>query len=158
MIQNREPDPWQFDVVGVSKWDLEVGGASVHVLKRVFDSRGDLVVGHFEKEIPFRPKRFFTVFNVPESDIRGEHAHKSCHQFLMCVKGSVIATVDNGRDQKSVMLDTPNIGVYMPPMIWGVQSQYSPDAVLLVFTSDEYDPDDYIRNYDEFLKLSDVMD
>ena len=154
MSENVETDPWLLKDIGASRWDLDISGASVHMLKRVFDSRGDLVVGHFEDEIPFRPKRFFTVFNVPEADIRGEHAHISCHQFLICVKGSVIATVDNGKSKKIVKLDKPNIGVYMPPMIWGIQSQYSPDAVLLVFTSDAYDPDDYIRNYDEFLKLS----
>ena len=156
MSENLESDPWLLKDTGASRWDLDVSGASVHVLKRVFDSRGDLVVGHFEDEIPFRPKRFFTVFNVPEADIRGEHAHISCHQFLICVKGSVIATVDNGKSQKIVKLDKPNIGVYMPPMIWGIQSQYSSDAVLLVFTSDAYDPDDYIRNYDEFLKMSNL--
>lgn len=156
MSENLESDPWLLKNPGASRWDLNISGASVHVLKRVFDSRGDLVVGHFEDEIPFRPKRFFTVFNVPEADIRGEHAHVSCHQFLICVKGSVIATVDNGKSQKIVKLDKPNIGVYMPPMIWGIQSQYSSDAVLLVFTSEAYDPDDYIRNYDEFLKMSNL--
>lgn len=156
MSENLESDLWLLKTTGPSRWDLDISGASVHVLKRVFDSRGDLVVGHFEDEIPFRPKRFFSVFNVPEADIRGEHAHYSCHQFLLCVKGSVIATVDNGKSKRIVKLDKPNIGVYMPPMIWGIQSQYSPDAVLLVFTSDAYDPDDYIRNYDEFLKLSNL--
>ena len=156
MSKNLESDPWLSKDTSASRWDLDISGASVHVLKRVFDVRGDLVVGHFEDEIPFRPKRFFTVFNVSEADIRGEHAHISCHQFLMCVKGSVIATVDNGKSKKIVKLDNPNIGVYMPPMIWGIQSQYSPDAVLLVFTSDAYNPDDYIRNYDEFLKLSNL--
>lgn len=156
MSENLESDPWLLKNTGASRWDLDISGASVHVLKQVFDSRGDLVVGHFEDEIPFRPKRFFTVFNVPEADIRGEHAHISCHQFLICVKGSVIATVDNGKSKKIVKLDKPNIGVYMPPMIWGIQSQYSPDAVLLVFTSDAYDPDDYIRNYDAFLKMSNL--
>lgn len=156
MSENLESDPWLLKDTGASRWDLDISGASVHVLKQVFDSRGDLVVGHFEDEIPFRPKRFFTVFNVPEADIRGEHAHISCHQFLICVKGSVIATVDNGKSKKIVNLDKPNIGVYMPPMIWGIQSHYSPDAVLLVFTSDAYDPDDYIRNYDAFLKMSNL--
>lgn len=154
MLHNQPGDPWVTHDLGPAHWDLQVGGASVHIVKRVFDQRGDLVVAHFEDEIPFQPKRFFTIFNVPETDIRGEHAHKSCHQFLMCVRGSVIATVDNGKSQKTIKLDRPNIGVYMPPMTWGIQSEYSPDAVLLVFASDEYDPDDYIRNYEHFLKIT----
>jgi len=154
MVEHLPPDPWLACDSPPSRWELDVRGVSVHVLKQVFDSRGDLIVGHFEDEIPFRPKRFFTVFNVPGADVRGEHAHISCHQFLMCVKGSVLATVDDGSTQKHVVLDRPNLGVYMPPMTWGIQSQYSSDAVLLVFTSDAYDPDDYIRNYDDFLLKS----
>jgi UDP-2-acetamido-3-amino-2,3-dideoxy-glucuronate N-acetyltransferase len=146
-------EPWNKSIGETSSWDLDVRSVSVHVLKRVFDSRGDLIVGHFEDEIPFRPKRFFTVFNVPQADIRGEHAHKACHQFLICVNGSVTATVDDGTHSKTVLLNKPNLGIYMPPLTWGIQSQYSKDAVLLVFTSDAYDPADYIRDYDEFLEI-----
>jgi dTDP-4-dehydrorhamnose 3,5-epimerase-like enzyme len=153
MPENFTPEAWRKSDTEPARWELDVCGSSVHVLKQVFDSRGDLVVGHFEDEIPFRPKRFFTVFNVPGTDVRGEHAHISCHQFLMCVKGSVKATVDDGKTQKHVVLDRPNLGVYMPPMTWGIQSHYSSDAVLLVFTSDAYDAEDYIRNYDDFLKM-----
>ena len=156
MTDNLAPDPWLKSDAEPSRWELEVRGSSVHVLKQVFDARGDLVVVHFEDEIPFKPKRFFTVFNVPATNIRGEHAHISCHQFLMCVKGSVVATVDDGKTQKNVVLNRPNLGVYMPPMTWGIQSQYSPNAVLLVFTSDAYDADDYIRSYDEFLLRTSV--
>ncbi len=156
MHENQYREPWTTHDVGSGHWDLQIGGASVHVVKRVFDQRGDLIVAHFEDEIPFKPKRFFTVFNVPETGIRGEHAHKSCHQFLMCVHGSVIATVDNGKTKRTIKLDRPNIGVYMPPMTWGIQSEYSSDAVLLVFASDAYDPDDYIRSYEQFLNTTNL--
>jgi dTDP-4-dehydrorhamnose 3,5-epimerase-like enzyme len=148
-----DTEPWGPANTPPSFWELQVSGSSVHVLKHVYDSRGDLMVGHFEDEIPFRPKRFFTVFNVPESDIRGEHAHKSCQQFLICIKGSVVLTVDDGKQQKCITLNRPNLGVYIPSMIWGIQSQYSRDAVLLVFASDAYDPKDYIRDYDEFIQM-----
>ena len=156
MSEFDTPDPWLARDSEPSRWELEVRGASVHVLKQVFDSRGDLVVGHFEDEIPFRPRRFFSVFNVPGADVRGEHAHISCHQFLICVRGSVTVTVDDGKTLKHVVLDRPNLGVYMPPMTWGIQGQYSSDAVLLVFASDAYDAKDYIRSYDDFLLRSSI--
>jgi acetyltransferase-like isoleucine patch superfamily enzyme len=131
--------------------DIGVGGVTLHRFKLVKDYRGDLSVGEFTKEIPFEPKRYFLVFNVPSEKTRGEHAHYKCHQFLICVKGSCSVVVDDGNQRREVELNQPNIGVYLPPMTWGIQYKYSPDAVLLVFASHYYEAEDYIRNYDEFL-------
>jgi dTDP-4-dehydrorhamnose 3,5-epimerase-like enzyme len=130
---------------------LGVGNATLHVLKLVRDMRGDLSVGEFKRDIPFTPERYFTVFGVPTQEVRGEHAHKVCHQFLVCVRGSCKVLLDDGRNRSEIDLDRPNVGVYMPPMIWGTQYRYSSDAVLLVFASHPYASDDYIRTYDEFL-------
>lgn len=129
---------------------LQVGNASLHVLKVSKDLRGELSVGEFESDIPFKPLRYFLVYDVPTREVRGEHAHKVCDQFLICVRGSCGVLVDDGRNRTEVTLDRPNLGVYMPAMTWGTQYRYSPDAVLLVFASHRYDPDDYIRSYDEF--------
>ncbi|MFJ3521369.1 WxcM-like domain-containing protein [Pseudomonas sp. NPDC090203] len=131
-----------------------VGDVTLHNFKLVPDMRGDLSVGEFEKEIPFTPKRYFLVFNVPSQKTRGEHAHHKCHQFLICVKGSCAVVVDDGKNRAEVMLDAPNKGIYLPPMTWGIQYKYSEDAVLLVFTSDYYDAGDYIRNYTDFTNLT----
>lgn len=128
-----------------------VGGVTLHKFKYIGDMRGDLSVGEFSKEIPFEPKRYFLVFNVPSEKTRGEHAHFRCHQFLICVKGTCSVVVDDGKQRREVELNQPNIGVYLPPMTWGIQYKYSPDAVLLVFASHYYEADDYIRNYDDFL-------
>lgn len=136
---------------------LGVGGVTLHNLKYVGDIRGELSVGEFEKDIPFSPKRYFLVFNVPSQKTRGEHAHRKCHQFLICVKGSCSAVVDNGKSRTEVKLDRPSLGLYLPPMIWGIQYKYSDDAVLLVFTSDYYDPDDYIRDYAEFISIATTL-
>ncbi|OPG12438.1 WxcM-like domain-containing protein [Microbispora sp. GKU 823] len=130
-----------------------VGEASLHELHLIKDLRGDLSVGEFERELPFVPKRYFLVFNVPSREVRGEHAHRRCEQFLICVRGSCGVLLDDGRNRREVTLDSPSRGVYMPAMIWGTQYRYSPDAVLLVFASHYYDPDDYIRSYDEFLDI-----
>ncbi len=130
---------------------LGVGNAALHRLKLVQDMRGDLSVGEFPRDIPFEPKRYFLVFNVPSEKTRGEHAHRQCHQFLICIKGSCAVVVDDGETRCEVQLESPDIGIHLPPMTWGIQYKYSSDAVLLVFTSDYYDADDYIRNYAEFV-------
>jgi acetyltransferase-like isoleucine patch superfamily enzyme/dTDP-4-dehydrorhamnose 3,5-epimerase-like enzyme len=130
---------------------LQVRGASLYNLKIAKDMRGELSVGEFEADIPFTPKRYFLVYNVPSREVRGEHAHKECAQFLICVRGSCGVLVDDGQKRVEVTLDRPDLGLYMPPMIWGTQYRYSPDAVLLVFASHSYDPDDYIRSYNEFI-------
>jgi acetyltransferase-like isoleucine patch superfamily enzyme len=129
---------------------LQVGNASLHVLKLAKDLRGELSVGEFESDVPFKPTRYFLVYDVPSREARGEHAHKVCDQFLICVRGSCQILLDDGHNRRELTLDRPNLGVYMPAMIWGTQYRYSPDAVLLVFASHRYDPDDYIRSYDEF--------
>ncbi len=131
--------------------NIGVNNVTLHRFKLVKDYRGDLSVGEFTKEIPFEPKRYFLVFNVPSEKTRGEHAHYECHQFLICVKGSCSVVVDDGALRREVLLDQPNLGVYLPPLTWGIQYKYSPDAVLLVFASHYYEASDYIRSYEDFL-------
>jgi dTDP-4-dehydrorhamnose 3,5-epimerase-like enzyme len=94
------------------------------------------------------PKRYFLVFNVLSERIRGEHAHKKCHQFMICVKGALSIVVEDGFHREEFRLNQPNLGLYVPPMIWAVQYKHSQDAVLLVYASEDYDPEDYIREYD----------
>ncbi|GCL63497.1 WxcM-like domain-containing protein [Pseudaquabacterium pictum] len=132
---------------------LQVEGVTVHHYARIRDLRGDLTVGEFERNVPFQPKRYFVVFDVPSSETRGEHAHKRCHQFLVCVGGTVSVVVDDGRRREEVLLDRPNMGLLIPAGIWGIQYKYSATGTLLVFASEYYDASDYIRNYDEFLQF-----
>ena len=128
-----------------------VPGVDVLRLTRADDLRGSLVAANFEQELPFVPQRFFTVFGVPSTDVRGAHAHRACHQLLVCVQGSVNAVVDDGHERQEFQLDRPEIGLHMDPMIWGTQYRYSADAVLLVLASHAYDAEDYIRDHDVFL-------
>jgi UDP-2-acetamido-3-amino-2,3-dideoxy-glucuronate N-acetyltransferase len=128
-----------------------VRGVTVHRLVLAADLRGSLSAGEFPDQIPFVPKRYFMVFDVPGKDVRGEHAHRQCHQFLVCARGSVSVVVDDGKASEEIVLDAPNLGLYVPPMVWAVQYKHSADALVLVFASDRYDPNDYIRDYDEFL-------
>ncbi|NYT60648.1 WxcM-like domain-containing protein [Alcaligenaceae bacterium] len=136
---------------GPSVMATSVAGVSLHTFKVVPDMRGSLTTGDFNSAIPFTPARYFMVFDVPSSEVRGEHAHKACHQFLIAVKGSVSVVADDGQNREEFLLDRNNTGLYLPPMVWGIQYRYSADAVLLVFASDTYDPDDYIRDYNDYL-------
>ncbi|MEO6384467.1 MAG: WxcM-like domain-containing protein [Thermomonas sp.] len=138
--------------MGVEKVRMTgVRGVSVHHLPRFNDIRGDLSVADFQHDLPFEPKRYFAVFNVPTQETRGEHAHRRCHQFLTCMHGSVQVLADDGARRQEFTLDAPSVGIHLSPMIWGTQYRYSSDAVLLVFASEAYDADEYIRSYDQFL-------
>ena len=127
------------------------GGVQLFRQPLIKDMRGDLTVGECGSSLPFTPQRYFIVMNVPSQEVRGEHAHRQCEQFLLCVSGRCQVMTDDGRLRQEYTLDDPTLGLYLPPMTWGVQYRYSSDAVLLVFASHCYDADDYIRDYQLFL-------
>ncbi len=129
---------------------LTVAGVATVELTRAVDLRGSLVAGEIAKQVPFDVQRFFVVYDVPSVEARGSHAHRRCEQFLVCLRGSVNAIVDDGSHREEVVLDRPDLGLYMPAMTWGTQYRYSSDAVLLVLASREYEDSDYIRDYTEF--------
>jgi UDP-2-acetamido-3-amino-2,3-dideoxy-glucuronate N-acetyltransferase len=118
----------------------------------VEDMRGNLMAREFGRGLPFVPQRYFVVFDVPSKEVRGAHAHRLCQQFLVCLRGSVAVVCDDGTHKQETLLDSPELGLYLPPMVWGVQYQYTADAMLLVLASHGYDAADYIRDYAEFLK------
>ena len=131
---------------------LGVGGAHLERFAEFSDLRGKLTAGELPGEaVPFEPRRWFLVYDVPSREVRGEHAHRVCHQFLICVAGQVRVAVDDGENRGEVILDAPTVGLYVPPRVWASQYRYDNSAVLLVLASHPYDPDDYIREYDSFL-------
>jgi acetyltransferase-like isoleucine patch superfamily enzyme/dTDP-4-dehydrorhamnose 3,5-epimerase-like enzyme len=131
-----------------------ISGVTLHKFPFISDMRGNLTVGEFEKTVPFTPKRYFLSFEVPSEETRGEHAHRQCKQFLICIKGRCSVVVDDGKNRQEFLLDRPDLGLYLPPMVWGIQYRYSADATLLVFASEYYDSSDYIRDYAEFQELA----
>jgi len=143
-------------VQGVGKSGVRptsVSGVTLHQMAEVEDLRGNLSVGELGRDVPFEVKRYFLVYDVPNMEIRGEHAHLRCHQFLIAVKGSLHVVVDDGRSREEILLDRPSLGLHLPPLTWGIQYRYSADAVLLVLASHHYDASDYIRDHDQFLAL-----
>ena len=129
----------------------------MQVIKYMFqphgDERGQLISLEEYSDIPFEIKRVYYMYDTKEGVHRGFHAHKNLQQILVCIHGSCKVLMDNGREKKVVPLEKPYEGLYIPNDIWREMYDFSPDAVLVVFASDYYKEEDYIRNYDEFLKM-----
>lgn len=134
-----------------SPFGVGVGGVQLWPLRNVLDRRGNLIPIEFERELPFFPHRQFFIHQVEDDRIRGEHAHKVCHQFLFAVVGSLAVIVDDGTNACEIELTDAGYGLYMPPYTWGVQYRFKPQTVLAVYASHPYDETEYIRDYDEFL-------
>jgi UDP-2-acetamido-3-amino-2,3-dideoxy-glucuronate N-acetyltransferase len=133
---------------------LRVAGAKLHQMPLITDLRGSLTFGEVGQQLPFEPKRFFVVYDVPNKEIRGEHAHRDLHELLVCLRGSCSVALDDGKVREEVKLNSPTIGLHIPPRIWRTHYKYTNDAILLVLASDIYRADDYVRDYDEFIKVA----
>lgn len=117
------------------------------------DERGQLVALEEMRDIPFEIKRVYYMYDTGKGVTRGQHAHKSLEQILICIHGSCKLMLDNGKEKKIVSLEKPYEGLYISNNIWREMYDFSSDAVLMVLASDVYKEEDYIRNYDEFLKF-----
>ena len=151
VAQTRKQD----SQVVMAESELQTLPVSVRLFEfpEISDLRGNLTFAETPGMLPFSPQRFFLIYDVPGKEVRGEHAHKELQQFMICIKGSCAVVVDDGKERCEVVLDKPNLGLYVPPMIWATQYKFTQDAVLLVLASDIYEAEDYIRNYEEYLKL-----
>ena len=129
-----------------------VAGVVLHPLTYARDLRGSLAAVEFA-DLPFPPRRVFAVYGVPNESVRGAHAHRTCGQLLVCMSGEVSCVVDDGVARQELRLASPRVGLHIPPMIWSMQYRYAADAVVVVLAELPYDPDDYIRDYEEFLEL-----
>lgn len=127
----------------------------MRVIKYMFqphgDNRGQLVAIEEFKDIPFRIKRVYYMYDTVAGVVRGKHAHKSLEQILICIHGSCKILLDNGFEKKIVPLEKPYEGLYIASDMWREMYDFSPDAVLMVLASELYNEKDYIRDYDEFL-------
>lgn len=115
------------------------------------DLRGKVAVAEYEKALPFIPRRCFFIYDVMSKETRGEHAHKTLEEVVICVSGSCSFVLDDGINREEYVLNRPDIGLYLPPMVWRTHYKYTEDAVCVVFASDEYNPEDYIRDYDTYI-------
>jgi UDP-2-acetamido-3-amino-2,3-dideoxy-glucuronate N-acetyltransferase len=132
---------------------LKIDEVRLLELPVIQDSRGSLSFAQYRESLPFLPKRYFLVFNVGEGQTRGDHAHRQVHQLLVCVHGACRVLIDDGTTREEVLLDRPELALYLPPGIWATQKDFSRDAVLMVLASEVYDPEEYIKDYQEFVAM-----
>jgi dTDP-4-dehydrorhamnose 3,5-epimerase-like enzyme len=114
------------------------------------DHLGALGVVEKSSPFPFPIKRVYFLYDVPSNAVRGSHAHKLLHQLIIAVSGSFEVELDDGRSKSKFLLSSPNVGLTVPPGYWRTLKDFSAGSTALVFASEEYDPSDYIRDYDEF--------
>ena len=124
--------------------------ATIIPIESIADERGNLVVGEFPKNIPFAPVRFFLVGEVPPSEVRGNHAHKSNHQFLLCISGRIKVRVNNGHEWQEFDLYSNTAGLLIPALHWAEQEYLTPGSQLLVLASEQYSASGYINSLAEF--------
>jgi acetyltransferase-like isoleucine patch superfamily enzyme/dTDP-4-dehydrorhamnose 3,5-epimerase-like enzyme len=137
-----------------SRQQLSVKGCELWRLPQFEDMRGSIVPIEFSKQgLPFAPLRAFVVYDVPSREVRGEHAHRTCKQFLIAAQGQLAVVIDDGRNREEVVLDKPTIGLFIPPLIWCTQYKFESHATLAVFASEPYRAEDYIRDYDGFIAI-----
>ena len=117
------------------------------------DDRGNLTSLSNNKEIPFEIKRIYYTWNMPNSAIRGGHAHRELDEVMVCLHGSCDFVLDNGKEKITITLDKPNKGLYVPAHIWRDFRNFSPDCVVILIASDYFHPEDHVKDYPEFLDL-----
>jgi acetyltransferase-like isoleucine patch superfamily enzyme len=132
---------------------LAVRGARLIRQPLIADERGFLSFGQTDAHIPFVPRRYFLIGDVPAGSLRGEHAHRELEQFVVCVAGSCRVVIDDGRTREEITLDSPALGVHLGPLIWTTILHDSSATRVMVLASDVYRESDYVRDYDEFLSL-----
>ncbi|MBM7037719.1 sugar 3,4-ketoisomerase [Vibrio ulleungensis] len=121
------------------------------------DDRGSLIAIEANKNIPFEVKRVYYIFDTQSGVSRGFHAHYNLEQLAICLKGSVTFIIDDGTNKEQVVLDSPNVGLHIKGLKWREMHDFSEDCILMVIASDLYDEADYIRDYDEFVKIAEAQ-
>lgn len=131
--------------------NTSVFNCSVIDLGKISFDEGSLTVIE-NAEFPFDVKRVFYLYDIAGGESRGAHAHKECHQFLVAASGSFEVLLDDGKFKRQVFLNSPNIGLHIPPGVWASEINFSSGAICLVLASHSYSESDYIRDYDDYLK------
>jgi hypothetical protein len=120
-------------------------------LQSISDRSGNITPALGGQDIPFAVSRVFYLYGIPGDQMRGAHAHRRCHQFLVAANGTFEVILDDGSQQQLVLLNRPNLGLHIPPGIWASQVNFSAGAVCLVLASEAYVEADYVRDYQQFL-------
>ena len=122
-------------------------------LPKIMDDRGNLSFIEEENHIPFKIKRTYWIYDVPGGEMRGGHAYKQLHEFIVALSGSFDVVLDDGKEKRSYSLNRSYYGLYVPNMIWRSLENFSTNSLCMILASKEYSEDDYIRNHNDFVTL-----
>lgn len=125
-------------------------------LPKIIDDRGNLTFFESLNHIPFEIKRIYWIYDVPGGEVRGGHAFKEQNEFIIALSGSFDVVIDNGASEKRTHLNRSYFGLLVPSMHWRSMENFSTNSLALIVSDLEYDPDDYIRDYKEFVHLKNV--
>ena len=131
---------------------LNIDACKIISLPKITDSRGNLTFVEGKNHIPFDIKRVYYLYDVPGGAERGGHAHKGLKQLIIAMSGSFDVLLDDGTKKKRVHLNRSYNGLYVCPMIWRELDNFSSGSVCMVLASNEYEEQDYYRDYEEFMK------
>ncbi len=131
---------------------MNVNGSRVINLPKFTDPRGNLSIIEEMKEIPFKIERTYWIYDVPGGESRGGHAYKENCEFIVAMSGSFDVHLDDGKEKKTFHLNRSYYGLYVPKGLWREMNNFSTNSLALVLSSTKYDVNDYIRDYQEFLK------
>lgn len=129
-----------------------IADCKIFEVEKIDNRSGNISVLSNEKNLPFRIKRVFYLYDIPGGESRGAHAHRSCHQFLVAASGSFEVLTNDGISEKVFQMNRSNLGLYIPPGIWASELNFSSGSVCLVMASDLYNESDYIRDFNELIK------
>lgn len=122
-------------------------------LPKFLDARGNLSFVEQQNHVPFVIRRTYWLYDVPGGESRGGHAYRQNEEFIVALSGSFDVILDNGTEKQTFTLNRPYYGLYVPKGIWREMDNFSTNSLALILSSTNYDADDYVRDYDEFLKL-----
>ena len=144
-IKINNPSIKHFSSEGHSVFDC-----SLCELNKMHDTEGNLTFIYENVHVPFPINRVFYSYDIPGGENRGAHAHKRCHQFLIAASGRFEVALDDGINKRTILLNRPYFGLHVPPGIWTAEQGFSSGSICLVLASENYDEDDYIRNYGDY--------
>ena len=120
---------------------------------KISDQRGSLAFGEAERHIPFPVKRIFWTYAITDGNTRGDHAHRTCEMVLFPIGGSFDIELDDSENIVTLHMDDPSQGVYIPPLVWCRLMNFTPNAACISLASEEYRAEDYIHDYEEFIRM-----
>ena len=136
---------------------MNISDAKIIQLSKISDPRGNLSIIEECKDIPFKIERTYWIYDVPGGEFRGSHAYKENQEFIVALSGSFDVILDDGNEKKSFSLNRSYYGLYVPKGLWREMDNFSTNSLALVLSSTKYDKDDYIRDYQDFIKYKEQI-